>query len=187
MVGTIAASRLECRSAIPAERDLIEHAGAEFFGTARHRLAAERAVEFDRVFVFRQRPDDQRFQRALRQVAPRRGEQAAAEAEALEFRPQIELVDFAVIIEAARAVAAVIGVARDLVAELQQRDAAAFANGAFPPRRAAAIDQLFEFGARNDALIGGPPCLIVGVRDSAGIAARARRISIRTVLMMRSS
>ena len=144
--------------------------GCRISPTARHRLAAERAVEFDRVLVFRQRPHDQRFQRALRQIAPRGGEQPAAEAEPLEFRPQIKLVDLAVIVEAARAVAAVIGVAGDLVAELQERDAAAFADGRFPPRRTAAIDQLFEFGARDDALIGRPPRLVVGIGDRAGIA-----------------
>src|SRR5262249_13232894 len=86
-----------------------------------------------------------------------------------EFRPQIELVDFAVVVEAAGAVAAVIGVARDLVAELQQRDAAALADGAVPPGRAAAVDELFQFGAGDDALIRGPPCLIVGRRNRAGI------------------
>ena len=122
-------------SAIPAEGDLVENARAEFFRRAGDRLAAKRAIKLDGGVVFRQRPDDQRFQPALRQVAARGGEQAAAEAEPLEFGPQVELVDLAVIIEAARAIAPVIGVARDLVAELQERDAAAFANRAVPPRR----------------------------------------------------
>ena len=31
----------------------------------------------------------------------------------------------------------------------------------FPPVRSAPVDQLVEFVARDDALIGGPPCLIV--------------------------
>jgi hypothetical protein len=41
-----------------------------------------------------------------------------------------------------------------------------------PPVRAAAIDQLFEFGARYDALIGGAPSLVV--RD--GYVACIRRL-----------
>src|SRR5580704_13046602 len=87
-------------SALPAERHLVEHAGAELFRGARDRLAAERAVELDRVLVFGQRPHDQGFEAALRQIAARRGEQPATEAQALEFRPQIEFVDLAVVIEA---------------------------------------------------------------------------------------
>ena len=93
-------------------------------------LAAQRAVEFHRRLVVRQRPHHQALQPALREVAPRRGEQAAAEAEPLILRPQIELVDLAVVEQAARAVAAVVGVARDLVAERQDGDAAALADGA---------------------------------------------------------
>src|SRR5271155_4292670 len=156
-------------SAIPAERHLIEHASAEFFRTARHRLAAERAVELDRGLVLRKRPDDERFQRALRQIAARGGEQAPAEAEPLEFRPQVKLVKLAVIIQAARPVAPVIGIAGDLVAKLQQRNTAAFADRRVPPCRSAAVDQFFKFAARNNTLIGCPPRLIVGIRNRAGI------------------
>src|SRR5215831_554344 len=158
------------RSIAPAERDLVEHPGAEFFRRPRHRLAAQRAIELDGVFVFRQRPHDQRFQRALRQIAPRRREQPPAKAQALVFRPQIKLVDFTVVIETARAVAAVIGVARDLIAELQERDAAALADRAVPPCRAAPIDEPPEFGARNDSLIGRPPRLIMRVGNRGGVA-----------------
>ena len=106
-------------SAVPAEGDLVEHARAEFFRRAGDGLAAERAIELDRGVVFRQRPDDQAFNplcaRSRRAAVNRR----AAEAEPLKFGPQIELVDFAVVVQAARAVASVIGVARDLVAERQ--------------------------------------------------------------------
>ena len=138
----------------PGKSDLVENARSEPFGGAGHRLAAERAVEFDRRLVIRQRPDDQALQAALRQVAPRRGEQLAAKAEPLELGPQVELVDFAVVVQAARAVAAVVGIAGDVVAERQDGDPAAFADGAVPPVRAAAVDQLVELGTGNDALIG---------------------------------
>src|SRR5580700_10658190 len=157
-------------SAVPAEGDLVEHAGAELLRRAGHRLAAERAIKLDGGLVFRQRPHDQRFQSALRQVAPCGGKEPPAKAQPLEFRPQIELVDLAVIIEAARPIAPVIGVARYLVAELQEGDAAAFADRPFPPGGAAAVDQLVELGARNDPLIGGPPGLIVRVGDRTGIS-----------------
>ena len=66
------------------------------------------------------------------EILARGGEQPAAEAEALEFGPQIKLVDLAVVEQAASAVAAVVGVAGDLVAELQDGDAAAFADRANP-------------------------------------------------------
>ena len=117
----------QATSAIPAEGDLVENARAEFFRRTGHGLAAKRAIKLDGGVVFRQRPDDQRFQPALRQVAARGREQAAAEAEPLEFRPQIKLVDLAVIMQAARAVCVRNWRSpRDLLAELQQRDAAAF-------------------------------------------------------------
>jgi hypothetical protein len=48
----------------------------------------------------------------LHQVALGRGEKPAAETEALKLGAQIELVDLAFEMQAARAVAAVIGIAR---------------------------------------------------------------------------
>src|SRR5262249_45202729 len=81
------------------------------------------------------------------------------------FRPQVELVDLAVVVEAAGAVAAVIGIAGDAVAERQHRDPAAFANRAVPPLRAAPVDQLVELGSRDHALIRATPGLVVSRRD----------------------
>ena len=79
----------------------------------------------------------------------------ATEAETLEFQAEIKLVDLTFgEMQAASPVAAVIGVARDFVAKHQHADAAAFADRAVPPVWAAAVDQLFQFGAGNDALIG---------------------------------
>src|ERR1700675_3659449 len=134
----------------PGEGDLVERLGPEFLGGARDHAAAEGAIKFRRRIVVGQRPDHHALQPPLQQVAPRGGEQPAAEAEALKFRPQIELVDLAFEVQAAGAVAAVIGIARDLVAEHQYADAAALADRAVPPLRATAVDQLFEFGAGND-------------------------------------
>src|ERR1700722_11470238 len=71
--------------------------------------------------------------------------------------------------QAARAIASVIGVARNLVAELQERDTAAFANRAVPPGGAAPVDQPFQLGARNDALISRPPRFVMSIRNRAGI------------------
>ena len=147
--------------AVPGVGDLVEHLGAEPLRGARDRAAAQRAIELDRGLVVRQRPDHEALQAALREVAARRREQLAAEAEPLEFRPQIELVDLAVVVEAARAVAAVVGVARDRIAEREDRDAAALADGAVPPVRPAAVDQPLELRARDDALIGGPPGVVM--------------------------
>src|SRR6266516_2679535 len=157
------------RSAGPGEGDFVEGAGAEPFGGAGHRLAAERPIEADGRLVVRERPDHQALQPALHQVAPRRGEQLAAEAEALEFRPQVELVDFAVVIQAARAVAPVIGITGHAFAECQHHDPAAFANRAVPPCRAAPVDQLVELWPRNDALIRTPPGFVVRRGDGRSI------------------
>src|ERR1700738_4714636 len=88
---------------LPAERDFIQALGAEFFRRARDRTAAERAVEADRRSVIGERPDDEAFQPALRKVAPRRREQAAAKAEPLKFRTEVKLVDLAVVEQAAGA------------------------------------------------------------------------------------
>src|SRR5204862_389744 len=106
-----------------AERDLIEALLPEAFGRTRHRPAAERLVETHRRVVVGERPHHEALQSALREVAPRRGEQPAAEAEPLKFRAEIKLVDLAVVEQAARAIASVVRIARDTIAELQQRDA----------------------------------------------------------------
>ena len=155
----------EFRSAVPGVGNLVETAFAEPLRGAGHGLAAECAIELHRRIVVGQRPDHQALQAALAEVAARRGEQAAAEAEALILGAQIKLVDLAVVEQAARAVAAVVGVARDLVAERQQRDAAALADRAVPPVGTAARDQLVEFDSGDDALIGGAPSLVVSLRD----------------------
>src|SRR5580693_8248732 len=131
----------------PGEGDLVERFGPEFLRGARDHAAAEGTIELGRGIVVGQRPDHHALQAALQQVAPRCSEETAAEAEALEFRPQIKLVDLAFEVQAARAVAAVVGVARDLVAEYQHADAAALADCRVPPLRAAAVDQLLQFSA----------------------------------------
>src|SRR5205807_10549453 len=107
----------------PGERDLVERFGPELFRGARDHPAAERTIKLRRRVVVRERPHHHALQPALQQVAPCRGEQPAAEAETLEFRAQVELVDFTFEMQAAGAVAAVVGVARDLVAEHQHADA----------------------------------------------------------------
>src|SRR6185437_11271547 len=83
----------------------------------------------------------------------------------LELRAQIKLVDLAIIKQAARAVAAIIGVAGDLLAKLQDGDAAALADRRIPPIRATPGNQLIEFVAGDDALIGGAPSLVMSLGD----------------------
>src|SRR5262249_53980109 len=63
----------------PGEGDLVERPDAELLGGASHRAAPQRAVELDRRLVVRQCPHDQALEPALREVAARGGEQAAAE------------------------------------------------------------------------------------------------------------
>jgi hypothetical protein len=111
----------------------VERLFAEFLAGPGDRTAAERSVEFDRRLVVRQDSHHEAANLALSEVTPDRREQPAPEAEALELRPQVKLVDLAVIGQAARAVAPVIRVARNRITERQDRDTAALANGAFPP------------------------------------------------------
>src|SRR5262249_25143168 len=73
-------------------------------------------------------------------------------------------VYLAVIEQAACAVAPVIRIAGDAVAELEDGDTAALADRRIPPVRAAAVDKLVEFVARDDALIGRAPRLVVRLR-----------------------
>src|SRR5450830_1250810 len=164
-VGSRPLSRRDRGSRLPGVGDLVEHLGAEALGRAGDRAAAERAIEFHRPLVVGERPYNQALQAALDQILARGGKQAAAEAEALVFRTQVQLVDLAVIEQAARAVAPVIGVAGDAVTELQDGDAAALADGAVPPIRPAPVDQLVELVARDDALIGRAPCLVMCLGD----------------------
>src|SRR5262249_15444393 len=113
--------------------------------------------------------DHEALHAALHEIAPRSGEQPPAETQPLKLGAQVELVDLAVIVQAARPVAAVVGVARDGVAERQQRNAAALADRAVPPVRTAPRNQALEFPARDDSLIGGPPSFVMRVGDRFGI------------------
>src|SRR5262249_27304940 len=136
-------------SGVPGEGDLVEGLLAESLRGAGDRAPAERAVKLDGGIVVGERPNHETAQAALGKIAPRRGEQPPSEPQPLKFRPQIQLVDLAVIGQAARAVAAVIGVAGDAVGKHQERDAAALADGGFPPCRAPAADQFLELGPGN--------------------------------------
>src|SRR5262249_52397971 len=157
-------------SAIPGERDLVENARAEALRGTCHRFATERAIKAYRRFVVRERPDNQALQAALHEIAACSAKQLAPETEPLEFRPQVELVQLAIVVEAAGPVAAVIGVAGDAIAECQDCDAAAFADRVVPPLRAAPVDELVEFGSGDHALVGVPPSLVVRRRDAVGIS-----------------
>jgi len=163
------AGSLATGSVLPAERHLIEALGAEALRGARDRAAAERLVEADRRLIVGQRPDHQAFEPALRKIAPRRRKQPSPEAKPLEFRAEIKLVDLAIVEQTARAIAPVVRVTRDAIAELQQRNAASLGDGVLPPARTAPADQLFQFGAGDDAAIGRPPCRIVRRGDQRGI------------------
>src|SRR5262249_48944648 len=145
------------------------HLAAERFGRACHGLSAQRAIELDGWLVVGQRPDHQALDAALGEVTPRRAEQAAAETKALVLWAQIELVDLALVGEAAGAVAAVVGVARNSVAEHEQRDAAALADRAIPPRCTAPIDQAVQLKSGDDPLISGAPSLVMRSRKGCCI------------------
>src|SRR5262245_33183159 len=97
-------------SGAPGEGDFVQSLNAELLRRARDRTAPQRLVEVDRRLVVGERPHHQALQAALRQVAARRGEETAAEAQPLELRPQVNLVDLAVIEQAARAIPPVVGV-----------------------------------------------------------------------------
>src|SRR6195952_6120681 len=85
----------------PGEGDLVERLRPELLRGARHHAAAEGAVKLRGRIVVGQGPDHHALEPALQQVAPCSGEQPAPEAEALEFRPQVELVDLALEVQAA--------------------------------------------------------------------------------------
>src|SRR5690348_541215 len=152
-------------SPLPGVGDLVEGLGAEAFRGTRDRAAAERTIEFHRRLVVRERPHDEAFQPALHEILARGGEQPASKAETLIFGPQIEFVDFAVVEQAARAIATVIGIAGNVLAELQNGDSAALANGAVPPIGTATVNELAELVARDDPLISGAPSLVVRQSD----------------------
>src|SRR5262249_55494364 len=157
------------RSGPPGEGHLVEGAAAELFRRAGHRAAPQRAVELDRRVVVRQSPNDQAFQTALGEVAAGRGKKTAAEAKPLNLRPQVDLVNLAVVEQAARPIASVIGIASDAVAEPEKGNAAALANGTLPPSRPAPTDQLLQLGSRDDPSIRIAPRFIVGFRHRYSI------------------
>src|SRR5262249_55166173 len=134
------------------------------------RAAAQRAVKLDSRLVIGQGPDHEALEPALGEVAPRCSKEAAAEAQPLKLRPQVNFVDFTVVEQAACPIAPVIGVAGDTIAESEQGNTAALANRAFPPRRTTPADQLFQLRARNDTPISISPSLVVGFRHRHGVA-----------------
>src|SRR5262249_54107561 len=154
-----------CPSALRGEGNLVEALAAEALGGTGDCAATEVAVEVHCGFVIREGPYDEAVETALHEVAARPHEQLSAKPQALEFRPQIKLVDFSVVIEAARAIAAVIGVARNVVAKHENGDPASIADRVFPPGRPPPVDELVEFRTGNYALVGGAPRLVVGSRN----------------------
>src|SRR5262249_49119403 len=113
------AGRAPRRSIGPGEGDLVERFRPDLLGGARDHAPAEGAIEFGGRLVVGERPNHHALQPALSEVALGGGEQAAAKTEPLEFRPQIELVNLALEMQAACTVTAVISIARDLVAQHQ--------------------------------------------------------------------
>src|SRR5450631_3685621 len=79
----------------PGEGNLVERLRSEFLRGARDHAAAERTIKLGRWIVVGVRPDHHALQPALQQVASRRREQPAAEAEALKLGAQIKFVDLA--------------------------------------------------------------------------------------------
>src|SRR5262249_4409486 len=152
------------RSGPPGEGHLVEGTAAELFRRASYRAAPQRAVELNRRLVVRQSPDDQAFQTALGEVAASRGKKTAAEAKPLQLRPQLVFVTLAVLEQAARPIAPVVGIAGDAVAEPEKGNAAALSNRALPPSRPAPADQLLQLGSRDDPSIRAAPRFIVGFR-----------------------
>src|SRR5262249_17877204 len=88
-----------------------------------------------------------------------------AEAKSLKFRAQIDLINFAIVKQAACPVPSVVGVAGNALSELENCNPAAFADRRIPPVGAAAIDELVELVARNDSLIGGAPRFVMRLGD----------------------
>src|SRR5215471_8786706 len=169
-----AGQAFENRLVGPGEGDLVERFWPEALRRACDHAPAERTVKLGGRIVIRQRPHHHALQAALGEIAARRVEQAPAETETLEFRTQIELVDFALEMQAARAVAAIIGIAGHLVAKHQHADAATFADRAVPPLRATAVDQLFQLGAGYDALISRAPGFVMGRRYRCSVCSLGR-------------
>src|SRR5690606_25734946 len=145
--------------------DLVERLRPEALGGSGDGTPAKRTVKLDRRLVVGQRPDHQTLQPALHQVLARSVEQAATEPEPLELGAQVKLVHLAFVEEAARTVAPVVRVAGDLLAELQDGDAAALADRRLPPVGPAAVDQLLELVPGDDAAIGRTPRLVMALRD----------------------
>ena len=99
-----------------------------------------------------------------------RREQPAAQADALVFRAQIELVDFALLLQLAGAAAAHRGVAGDLAADLDDQDGGRAADGIGPPLAAAAVDHRRQRPVGDDAGIGDLPGRAVHLGDRVCVA-----------------
>jgi hypothetical protein len=106
------------------------------------------------------------------EIALRRLEHLPAEAAALVFRREIEFENLAAIAERGHAIAAIAGVTRHLVGEIEHNEAGAAGNGPPPPVGAAPHDHPLEFPSRDHAAIGVPPCRIVHARDLGLVAVR---------------
>ena len=113
-------------------------------------------------------------------------EQPHAEAETLEFRREIELVDLRLLRQPRRAIAPVARIARDRVLVVEHVDARAAPDRRAPPGRAASRHHSLELDARNDAAIGLPPSGVVDALDASRIAISAGRMVMAVCVIIAS-
>src|SRR5208337_1721854 len=148
-----------------AESDAFSFLTAESLMGATDDPPAKLAVEADRPFVVRQRPDDDSGVAVTRQILARRLEHAPPEAAALAFRREIELEDLPAIAERRHPVAPVAHIADDRIGELEHQKRRATHDRHAPPGGASARDHPFELAPGNHAAIGFAPSGVVHRRD----------------------
>ena len=94
----------------------------------------------------------------------------AAEADALIFGPQIELVDLALLGQPAGAAPAERGISHDRAADLDDQHGRRLADGVGPPVGAAPAEHGVERPMRDDPAIGAEPGLVMHLGDRLGVA-----------------
>src|SRR5687768_15709370 len=117
---------------IPDEGDLFQGLLVEYLDPFGGVAAAGPLVEGKCAAIVFERPDHHALQPGRGELFAGGGKQPAAEPDALIFRPQVELVDFALLREAAGAVAAQRGVAGNRSADLDDQHRGGPAHGVRP-------------------------------------------------------
>src|SRR5690606_29852189 len=151
-------------ASVPDESDLAQSLAIEDLNGICRVAAANTLIEGQSRIVVLQYPYDQTVKAMRLEHLVRCLEETATEAHALIFRTKVKLVDFAVLLEILRTIAAQGGVASDFTTNFKKKHCRRPAKRIRPPARAATSDHRIKSAMGNDPGVCSAPRTIVNGR-----------------------